>query len=50
MVGYTHQETQIFSSAKFDEHNNRFGKGCPPGSELMLVTNTSTIPNLKIDL
>ena len=37
------------SSAKFDEHNNKFGKGCSPGSKLMLGTNISTIPTLKID-
>ena len=38
------------SSEMFDEHNNKFGKGWSPGSELMLVTNTSTLTTLKIDL
>ena len=36
MVGPTYQETQIFSSSKFDGYNNEFGKGWSPGSELML--------------
>ena len=39
---------KYFSSAKFDEHNNKFGKGWSPGSELMLGTNTSTLPILKL--
>ena len=30
------------SYTKFDEHNNKCGKGCSPGYELMLVTNTYT--------
>ena len=34
----------------FDEYNNKFGKGCSPGSELMLGANTSTLPTLKTDL
>ena len=38
------------SSAKFDEHNNKFGKFWSPGSELMLSTNIHTLPTLKIDL
>ena len=38
------------SSENFDEYNNKFGKGCSPGSELMLGTNTSTLATLKIDL
>ena len=37
-------------SGKFDEYNNKFGKVWLPGSELMLVANTSTLPTLKIDL
>ena len=37
------------SSANADEHNNKFYKGWPPGSKLMHVTNTSTVPTLKID-
>ena len=35
---------------KCDEHNNKFGKGWSPGSELVLGTNNSTLPTLKIDL
>ena len=38
------------SSTKFDEHNNKFGKGWSPVSELMLGANISTLPILKIDL
>ena len=38
------------SSAKFDEHKNKFCKGWSPGSELMLGTNISTPPTLTIDL
>ena len=38
------------SSEIFDEHNNKFVKGWSPGSELMLGTNTSTLPTLKTDL
>ena len=38
------------SSEKFDEYNNKFGKRYSPGSELMLGTNNSTLPTLKIDL
>ena len=44
------KKLKYFSSAKFDERNNRSGKGCSPGSELMLVANTSSPPTLKIDL
>ena len=32
------------------EHNNKFGKGWSPGSELMIGKNTYTLPTLKIDL
>ena len=35
------------SSAKFDEHNNNFGKGWSLSSELMKRTNTLTPPKLK---
>ena len=35
------------SSEKFDEHNNKFGKGWSLGSELILGTNTSTLRTLK---
>ena len=38
------------SSTKFDEHNNKFGQGWSLGSELILGTNISTLPTLKIDL
>ena len=38
------------SSEKIDDHNNKFGKGWSPGSELMLGTNISTLTTLKIDL
>ena len=38
------------SSAKFDAYNNKCGKGWLPGYELMLGTNTSTVPTLKIDV
>ena len=47
----THKpRNSIFSSAKFDEHNNKFSKEWSPGSELMLGKNTSTLPTLKTDL
>ena len=35
------------SSAKFDEHNNKFIKVWSPNSELMLGTNNYTLPTLK---
>ena len=35
------------SSAKFDEHNKKIGKGWSPGYETILDTNTSTLPTLK---
>ena len=38
------------SSGKIDEHSNKFGKRWSPGSELVLGTNTSTLPTLEIDL
>ena len=37
-------------SEKFDEHNNKFVKGWSPDSILMLGTNISTLPTLKIYL
>ena len=61
-MGYTNRRATIkwlyphtriikhYSCAKFYEHNNKFGKGWSPGSELMLVTNIFTLPTLKIDL
>ena len=42
------KKLKYFSSAKFDEHKNKFGKGWSPGSELVLDANTSTLPTLKI--
>ena len=38
------------SYEKFDERNNKFGKGSSPGSVLMIGTNITTLPTLKIDL
>ena len=38
------------SSAKSDEHKNKFGKGWSPRSEIILRTNISTLLELKIDL
>ena len=38
------------SSAKFDEHKNKFGKGWSPGSELMLGADISTLTKLKTDI
>ena len=38
------------SSAKFNEHNNKFVKGLSTGSELMLVIIISTLTTLKTDL
>ena len=38
------------SPEKFDEHNNKFGKGWSPGYEPILGTNISTLPTLKTDL
>ena len=36
------------SSEKFDENNNKFGKGWSPGYGIMLGTNNSTLPTLKL--
>ena len=41
---------KYFSYEHFDEHNNKFGIGWSPGSELMLGTNISNIIALKNDL
>ena len=41
---------KYFSSAKYDEHKNKFGKGWSTGSELMLGKNNYTLQTLKIDL
>ena len=48
---YPHTKILKYCSyTKFDEHNNEFVKGRSPGSELMIGTNISTLPTLKIDL
>ena len=44
------KKLKYFSSTKFDEHNNKFGKVWSPGSELMTGTNIYTLPTLKVDL
>ena len=41
------KKIKYFSSAKFHEHNNKFGKGWSPGYEFMLGKNISTLPTLK---
>ena len=41
---------KYFSSECFDEHNNKFGKGWSPGSEITSGTNISTLPTLNIDI
>ena len=41
---------KYYSYIFFDEHSNKFGKGWSPGSKLLLGTNISTLPTLKIDL
>ena len=50
MVGAHTKRLKYCSYEKIDKHSNNFGKGWSPGSELMLCTNTSTLPTLKIDL
>ena len=46
-MGPAYQETQFFSSAKFDEHKNKILKGWSPGYELMTLTNVSvTFPQI----
>ena len=44
------KKPKYISSAKFDEHHSKFGKGWSPGSELMLGTNTFTLSKLKVEL
>ena len=44
------KKIKYFSSDKFDEHNNKFGKLQSPGSKLMNGTNISTLTTLKIDI
>ena len=42
---YPHtKKLRYFSSEKFDEDNNKLGKGWSPVSELMLGTNIYTLP------
>ena len=46
---YPHtKKLKYFSSAKFDEHNNKFGKVWSLRSELMTGTNISTLTTLKL--
>ena len=48
---YSHtKKLKYCSYGIFDEHNNKFGKGWSPGSELMTGTNISTLPTLNNDL
>ena len=48
---YPHtKKLKYFSSAKFDEHKNKFGKWWSPGYPLINGTNISALPMLKIDL
>ena len=37
------KKLKYFSSVKFDEHNNTFGKVWSPGSELILSKNISIL-------
>ena len=39
---------KYFPSSKFDKYNNKVGQGWSPGSEIMLGTNMSTLPKLKL--
>ena len=41
---------KYWSYDKFDEHNNKFGKGWSPGSALITGTNISAFPMIKIDI
>ena len=48
---YPHtKKLKYYSSAEFDENNNKFGKGWSPGFELRIGINIFTLPTLKIDL
>ena len=48
---YLHtKKLKYCSSEMFDEYKNKFCKGWSPGSELMLGTNISILPQLIIDL
>ena len=61
LMGYTNNRATIkwwdphtkkikcCSSVMFDEHNNKFGKGWPPGSEPTIGKHKSTLQILKID-
>ena len=45
---YPHTKRLKYCSSNFfHEHNNKFGRGWSPGSELMLGTNISILPTLK---
>ena len=48
MVGPNRQELKYSLSAKFDEHNNKFGKVWSPGSELITGTTVYVLPALKL--
>ena len=43
------KKLKYFLSAKFDEYNNKFGKGWSPGSQIMTRTNIYTFLTFKID-
>ena len=45
---HTPRNSNIVCLQKFDEYNNKFGKGWSPGSKLMLAINTSTLTTLKM--
>ena len=48
---YQHtKKIKYCSSEKYDEHNRKNGKVWSPGYELMIYTNTSIPPTLKIEL
>ena len=42
------KKLKYFLSAKFDEHNNKFGKLWSPGSTLTTGTNISALTMLKM--
>ena len=44
------KKLEYCSSGIFDKHNNKFGKGWSPGSELMIGTNIYYLTALKNDL
>ena len=50
MVGSTCKKLNYCSSEKFDKYNNKFVKGWSPGSNLLNVTDTSSLPTIKMDI